>query len=442
MKTRLACSFRRSLLALPLATVSLTMACGGASSEDDGPPPVIATNDLSSRAGHREVEIVTAGLPRGLAMRIDDHGTLHAAFVQNQGSRDRVVYATRPIDPANGAPGAGFNLEEVTFGSPYLEGTGIALDADGEPFIAFFDRGTIKLAHRAGPRVGTTSSSWQVETVEENVGASLINPTPRVEIAHDGTLHVTYNAFATPPNEPNTSRGCVKHAVRSPASAPPAPSANGSTTAPAVTSAFTTEIVDCGEVYEPGWVAGSAGIASLALDANGAPHLCYGQSRSIPGIRSNDDLKYAQKPIGAAKFVIETVAKGGHRGGSCSIAIDAQGRPSIADLDWATYDARFARKDGSAWTSSMIESNGSVGRFSNVMLGGGGTHVSYIDEASGALRLASSTPGNAAWEIEDVSNDAHAFAGGDMVSALDSHGEAHFLLTRIQNNVSALVYVH
>ncbi|MBX3190239.1 MAG: hypothetical protein KF819_24785 [Labilithrix sp.] len=388
-----------SLRAPLVPLLLLVAACAGGAQPEDA----TAEQAASSRSAGRAAEKIRDGLPRGLAMQIA-HGEIHAAFVARAGADDHVVYIHRPI--AGGVP---FAIEEVASASA-LEGTGLAVDAEGEPHVAFFERGKIMLARRV-------AGSWQSELVDADAGASLLNPGPRVAVGSDGVEHVVYAAFALTPD--GQSRGCVKYAARAGAG-------------------FAPEIVDPGEVYDPGWRVETTGGAALVLDDANVPHVCYAQSRSLPPVSSAADLKYARR--GATGWTRELVEKGGRSGGSCSIALAASGAPSISHLDWGSYDLRFAVRGASGWSASVVDADGAVGRFSSLAFdASGAARVAYVDETSGMLKLASAS--GASWAIEDVLA-ARAFSGGDMVSALDGDGAEHFLLTRINAaGGGELVYV-
>ncbi|MBS2018659.1 MAG: hypothetical protein JST00_37680 [Deltaproteobacteria bacterium] len=368
----------------------------------------------SATTGAESIERVADGLPRGLAM-VAARGALHIAYVTRDGSRDRVVYRRRA-----GASGP-FSEETVAIASETtLEGTGLALDPAGEPHVAFFDRGRILVARRAA------AGGWSAELVDGGVGA-LIHPKPRLAIGSDGVEQLVYSAFATGPD--GRSRATVKHAARG-------------------AVGFASSVVDFG-APPPGWTVETTGNAALALDAANQPHVCYELSRSVPAVSSASDLFYAKREIGG--WAGELAERGGRRGGSCSIALDGGGRPVISHLDWGTYDLHVTRREGSGWSTHVVDADGAVGRFSSLAFDrSGGAHVAYVDEMSGMLKRARSPDAAGGWTVDDVL-PAQAFAGGDMVGAIDDAPTsapggpggpggpgaqgvaptAHFLLTRI-----------
>ncbi|MEO0123476.1 MAG: hypothetical protein ABIL69_05665, partial [candidate division WOR-3 bacterium] len=81
--------------------------------------------------------------------------------------------------------------------------------------------------------------------------------------------------------------------------------------------------------------------SSIALDANGNPHISYYDS-------TNGDLKYAKKT--GSSWTMETIDTTGTVGLYTSIALDANGNPHISYYDYTNRDLKYAKKTGASWT--------------------------------------------------------------------------------------------
>lgn len=173
----------------------------------------------------------------------------------------------------------------------------------------------------------------------------------------------------------------------------------------------TTLITLCGDasaatpfVYESIDVTGRTGYnASLALDANGDPHVAYYDL-------SNHDLRYARRT--GAGWVLETVDATGITGVTPSLAIDAFGDPHVAYYDSTGLDLRYARKiRGGPWTVEVVASAGNVGYGPSLVLDAAGVpRISYYDVTNGDLRLASKATGSWLTELVDGAGNVGWFS--------------------------------
>ncbi len=108
---------------------------------------------------------------------------------------------------------------------------------------------------------------------------------------------------------------------------------------------------------------------SLALDAQGFPHLGYG---------TDQGLGYAY--YDGARWVSETVDSGGMNADLIpSLALDAAGRPHISYTSWWGLEIRYAFYDGTGWVLETIDSSSfDIGRATSLALDASGQpHVVY-----------------------------------------------------------------
>ncbi|MCS7033508.1 MAG: hypothetical protein NZ561_05875, partial [Phycisphaerae bacterium] len=76
-------------------------------------------------------------------------------------------------------------------------------------------------------------------------------------------------------------------------------------------------------------------------------------------------------------------------GGQMSIAVDPQGRPSIAYRDFVNYDLMFATLINGNWVRVTVDSAGEVGDYPTLGYGTNGrAYISYYDKTNGDLKLA------------------------------------------------------
>jgi len=132
--------------------------------------------------------------------------------------------------------------------------------------------------------------------------------------------------------------------------------------------------------------------ASMALDANGNPHVSYYDATSR-------DLKYAT--YDGASWTTEMVDSPGDVGKYTSIELDTSGNPHISYYDATNGDLKYATFDGAIWTIDTVDSTGVVGQYTAIALQTDGTpHISYYDATNQALKHAWWT--GAVWTSEVV----------------------------------------
>ncbi len=253
----------------------------------------------------------------------------------------------------------------------------MALDAYGNPHISYHtgsfpSGGVLKYAYKSG-------GSWHIETV---VGAS-----GKISMALDayGNPHISYHTGGF------LSEGDLKYAYKS----------GGS---------WHIETVDT-----VGWDVGHA--SSITLDANGNPHIGYA---TIAYLHVSGPLKYAYKSGGT--WHIQTVDATADVGFCTSIALDANGNPHISYDDFLNVDLKYAYMSGGTWHTQTVDTTGNVSYYFSLALDASGNpHISYYDQTNGDLKYAYKSGGT--WHIETV--DVIGDVGYSSSLVLDASNNPH-----------------
>jgi hypothetical protein len=335
---------------------------------------------------------ISAGSVYSLAL--DSEGNPHVAFCDSITGNLR--YASRS---------AGAWTIETADGSAIVLGTSssLALDDEGNPHVSYVDAAvatleTLKYARKVG-------GVWIVETVNDSGRVFSSSLT----LDAGGNPHIGYRYLG--PSDPPGYKYARK--TGSTWSIEKAPSPLFACYGPSSTCALALDADgNPGMIYPYGpnggcdwtdwcpsagpvvyarkssgnWTVetigyGFASNRSIALDADGNPHVSYLKEDWTPwGILYL--AYYARKFSGA--WIYEIVPAGAWDGGS--LALDSSGNPRIA---FAAYspEVTYASRTGSAWTVENIDSL-SVGPCSLVLDAQGRPHVAYRDFTNGNLKLA------------------------------------------------------
>lgn len=168
---------------------------------------------------------------------------------------------------------------------------------------------------------------------------------------------------------------------------------------------------------------------SLALDAQGRPHISYHDT-------TNESLKYARWD--GTAWQIETVDTG-DVGWYSSLKLDQQGRPHIS-YDQRKSGARYLKYawwDGTAWQITEVDKAGQVGYETSLELDSNGLpHISYYDDTNTALKYAYYD--GSSWHPTTVDNSGTVGFASSL--ALDSQNRPH--ITYFNSTSSALSYAH
>jgi len=258
--------------------------------------------------------------------------------------------------------GSGWAIETVDYGGltdVEWEGddTSLALDSNGYPHIAYFDAVNLNLKYARW-----TGSEWMIETVDSGDRTGFY-----MSLALDlsDNPHISYqNRYWDEYYEVWYYQ--LRYAWWT-------------------GSSWEIDTIDSGDA---GWY------TSLALDANGYPHISYYDS-------TNNDLKYAW--WSGTNWNIDLVDSGGVVGWSTSLALDSSDYPHISYYDYDLGALKYAQWMGTYWEINIIDSNGYVGERTSLALDSNDRpHISYRDEINDALKYARWT--GIEWSIETLAS--------------------------------------
>jgi hypothetical protein len=154
--------------------------------------------------------------------------------------------------------------------------------------------------------------------------------------------------------------------------------------------------------------------SSLKLDSNGYPHISY----------YNGYLAYAW--WSGSSWISQGVEKTYYAGQYTSLALDAHDRPHISYYDWDKGDLRYAVWTGSQWSLQTVDSAGDVGTYTSLALDSKGyPHIAYHDVTSATLKYARWTGAN--WRIDVVDTDVSDYTGISL--ALDANDQPRIAYT-------------
>jgi hypothetical protein len=197
-----------------------------------------------------------------------------------------------------------------------IEGVGkyssIALDSHNYPYISYYDEVNqhLKQAHWNG-------SQWVIETVDSSDKTGKYS-----SIAIDDNDHPRISYL-------NDKKNALYYA-----------SYNG--------SSWSKTEIDSGD---------AGGYSSIAIDDNNQAHISY---YFYDEVDQAGYLKYATKASGSWETSVVDAEKDsagnytGDRGGYTSIALDSNNRPRISYYDFENHRLKYARYNGSSWSSTSI----------------------------------------------------------------------------------------
>jgi hypothetical protein len=266
---------------------------------------------------------------------------------------------------------AEWQIETVDDDDPYVGSASIALDATGQPAVAYChfivnNESSLRYATRSG-------GSWHVQTLdsEDDTGHG-----PSLAFDDAGRPHIAYYTYWTGPLKYATSDG----------------------------ASWSTSVVQAQGV-----------MPSMALDPAGRPRVAYRDA--------DQHLRYAAWT--GSSWTTQTVDDSG-RFADISLALDGAGRPRIAYYDDYWQNLKYAAWTGSMWDIQIVDSDSRAGQHNCLALDKAGRpHISYYDYSRWHLKYASWT--GSSWTIERVTSDWGFFGPGayDTSLALDADDYPH-----------------
>jgi hypothetical protein len=265
------------------------------------------------------VEMVDSSGMSGISssLALDSADRAHIAY--GEGLEVDLKYARRD--------GTGWRVTTVDSEGSVGHWASLALDAGGFPHISYADwtiGWNMKYAYEDG-------GGWHVETFDD---AWMVGNRSSIAVDSNGRPHVIYVSLV--------QVELLKYAWKD-----------------AVT--WHREVVGSGEFQD----------ASIALDANDIPHICY-------TAWENNTLAYARRFHGV--WQTEIVAEGVSMLSAPSITLDVAGFPHIAYSSGVPdLDLRYAYKDGLGWHLLTADPDGASMWGTDIALDGAGIpHMSYF----------------------------------------------------------------
>jgi len=135
---------------------------------------------------------------------------------------------------------------------------------------------------------------------------------------------------------------------------------------------------------------------TLRVGGTGRLHLGYFRYDGISS--GNQNLMYATNPspLGAGAWSKVTVDGNAYTGYYATLALEADGTPHLAYYDAYNRNLKHAWFDSTygQWRREVVDQSGSVGQFSSIGITHGGTiYIAYFDATRPGLKVASKAPG-------------------------------------------------
>jgi hypothetical protein len=329
------------------------------------------------------------------SLAVDSAGRIHLAYQSVSGNYSSAPTLVGPLQYAL-ADSAGWQRETVDRSAKAGLGSSLALDAAGRPVISYSADGLWLADFDAG--------QWGLAMLDP-LGATATS----LSLDAGGQRRIAYLAYYTRYHGPEpvelrlgqADAGQWQSQVIDRPSEPDIALAVDGQGRPGIAYTYHNRLLyasPSGSVWRSDLVDPSvAGGASLAILANGAPHISY----------VRDGLRYATRD--AAGWHTEIVHAYSAWEGQSALAIDGTGQPHIGCY-LRPYNQPgqlfYAVRSASGWQVEAVDGGAGqdVGRFVSLALDAAGRpHLSYYDAASGALKYAWRDA--AGWHVQTVDGD-------------------------------------
>ncbi len=296
-------------------------------------------------------------------MYLDGTGTPHISFSSRQShnpnERAKLKYATR-VDGR-------WEVELVDPTSPWGDQSSIVVDPEGVPHIAYthFNGSSYVVRH-----AWRESGSWLLETVAPGGG-------PTIALDSLGGIHVAYMS----PTQPNI---LLRYAFRR-------------------TGAWSIRTIDP-RGPEDAWGEFYMGNPSIAVTADGVPHILYIEQKSRyvgSGEEWITELTHLTRGGGGWVYAIVDSGTGGGR--NITVRLDRRGDPHASYIHDYQPSVRYAHATNGVWSVETVEPNWG---FANAFTldSAGRPHITYAATSLYEVRYARRS-GNG-WAVSAVATGA------------------------------------
>jgi hypothetical protein len=270
--------------------------------------------------------IGTSSPADALGLALDPLGNPHVAYVDV--ANQKIVYVSWN--------GIGWVSENAADDSEGYLGTferymSLALDASGNPFISYYDGGTISL--RMAKKVGGV---WQTELVD-GTGSTWTGYYNSIAVDSQGHPHISYTSY---PNSLWYAHWDGSQWVK----------------------------------VKPDSTPGVGDNSAITVDSSNLPSICYVDE-------STYQLKYAHYTGSAWELLMVSAPGPVHLGedmDTCAIKIGPGNTPYISYYDHVTRHLLLAHRNGSTWLAETIDANGDTGLFNALAFFNGIPHLAYF----------------------------------------------------------------
>lgn len=304
--------------------------------------------------GTPEVVNYRGDVGRYSSLALDARGNPHIAYYDR--TNEDLKYATRTID--------GWQRYTVDSIGNMGSRCAIALDTEGVPYISYRDatNGRVKCA-------SMVSDAWTYETVPGDIIYGALLPC-REDYGYPTSLAV--DADGHPNIAYYTVDGNLGYAVK---------------------------VAGGGWSFEIADGIGNAGAqCSIVLDAQGNPHICY-----LENVNNVFRVRYAAKVSGVWSTTIINEGSTAH---SCAhytdLALDADGIPHIAFYTNNAYLGYLTKATGSDWSFEVVDNSANVGLYASIITDSErNPHISYYDYTNHVLMCATKSGSDWVTKVAD-----------------------------------------